>query len=327
LKHGEKMSLQSKSCSIGIDIGGTKICAGIVDEDKKIIARVTFPTEAKQGPDIVTEHIIAQVKDLIAQSSLSSENIQSIGCCIPGTVDPDTGFVELAPNIGWVNYEFGRTFAQAFQGISLRYEQDTKAAAYGEFLLLNDKSIRSLFYITISTGIGAGIVIDGKIVRGFHFAAGEIGHCAIDRKGAHCTCGNDGCLQAYSRGPAIVETVKKAMRHGAPSILTSKKPLDLIDAMDVTNAALEGDALCRDTLEKAADDVGYALSWAVNILDPDIIIVGGGIAKSGSFFFQHLEKATRKYSYPSLRDTPIQVSNHWEASNVIGVAALSCICE
>lgn len=327
MKHGEEIGAQSQNCSIGIDIGGTKICAGIVDADKKIIARVSFPTDAKQGPDTVTEHIIANVKDLIAQSTLSSEDIRSIGCCIPGTVDPHSGFVQLAPNIGWVNYEFGSTFAQAFQGIPIRYEQDTKAAAYGEFLLLNDTTMRSLFYITISTGIGAGIVIDGKIVRGFHFAAGEIGHCAIDRNGAHCTCGNDGCLQAYSRGPAIVETVKKALRNGEPSTLTSKKPLDLLDAMDVTSAALEGDALCRDILEKAADDVGYALSWAVNILDPDIIIVGGGIAKSGSFFFQHLEKATRKYSYPPLRDIPIQVSNHWEASNVIGVAALSCIHE
>lgn len=327
MKHNEEISLQSQNFSIGIDIGGTKICAGIVDANKKIVARVTFPTDAKQGPDIVTEHIIEQVKDLIVQSTISIKNIRSIGCCIPGTVDPHSGFVQLAPNIGWVNYEFGSKFARAFQSISICYEQDTKAAAYGEFLLLNDKSIRNLFYITISTGIGAGIVIDGKIVHGFHFAAGEIGHCAIDRNGSQCTCGNNGCLQAYSRGPAIVETVKKAIRCGAQSVLTSQKPLELLDAIDVSNAALEGDALCRDVLEKAADNVGYALSWAVNILDPDIIIVGGGIAKSGSLFFQHLESATRKYSYPPLRNIPIRVSNHWEASNIIGIAALSCISE
>jgi len=317
------MNSTAQAPSIGIDIGGTKICVGIVDANRNIVTRTTFPTEAKKGPEYLTEKIVRKVSELTAQNGVSHDGIRSIGCCIPGTVDPLSGFVALAPNIGWKDYDFGAKLGAAFQGVPIRYEQDTKAAAYGEYLLLGDVSIRNLFYVTVSTGIGAGVVIDGKVVRGSHFAAGEIGQCAIERQGTQCTCGNTGCLQAYSRGPAIVETIKNAMNLGKPCALKGQKPIESIDTWDVTNAALAGDELCRATLEKAADDVGYALSWVVNILDPDIIIVGGGVVKSGSFFFDRLEHATRKYSYPPLKDVTIKVSSHWEESNVIGVAVLS----
>jgi len=310
--------------NIGIDIGGTKIAIGLVNKEKKLIDRIDISTDIKNGPYPLITEIIKQTKNIIGGNNLMGKQINSIGIGIPGTVNTDTGYVILAPNIYWRDVPLGKMFNNSFPSIPIYIDQDTNAAALGEYILRKDKDINNLYYITISTGVGSGLILNGKLYRGSLNTAGEIGHTIVEKNGILCTCGNKGCLQMYSKGPAIANEAIRRIRKGKKTSL--KKYLvdnGTLTAQEIGNEANKGDSFSINILLQAADYIGMALANVVNLLNPDLIVIGGGVAKCGVFFIDAITNATINYCYPPIRESVnISCTTQWEKSGIFGAAML-----
>ena len=308
---------------IGVDIGGTKIALGLVTSEGECLQQKNFPTEGSKGADWIIANLIQEIKGMVDQAQLSIEAINSIGIGVPGTVELTTGNVVLAPNIYWENVPLGRQMKTAFPQIPVYIDQDTNTAVLGEYFLCDDPSVRNLFFITISTGIGSGLILDKKLYRGRFNSAGEIGHFIVERNGVPCTCGSRGCLQAYANGPAIANVALQRIKHGDTSCLAERILGDRLTACQVAEAAAEGDSLARDVLLNAAERVGIALANVVSLLNPDLIIIGGGVAQSGPEFIERIQEVTRTSCYPPARESfRIAVTTNWERSAIIGAGLL-----
>jgi glucokinase len=314
---------QAESLNIGIDVGGTKISIGLVTARGEIIARKDFPTAAEEGPEAVIERMIGQAKALLEQQSLAAQSLSSIGIGIPGTVERKTGRVVLAPNIYWRDVPVGERIRGAFPGVAVLADQDTNVAALGEFLVLNDPQISSLYYLTISTGVGSGIILDGKLHRGRGNTAGEVGHFIVERNGLPCTCGNRGCLQMYARGPAIAAEAVRRIERGMESVLVDKLGDGQLTGLDVGRAAAAGDTLAREVMDWAAGYVGLALGNVVSLFSPDLIVLAGGVLRCGDWFLRRIEEVAADSCYPPARGGVRMVQTVlWERANVIGAGLL-----
>ena len=311
------------SLNVGVDIGGTKIALGLVTSEGKIIKQTSFPTYVDKGADWIIEHLITAIEKFITQAGMDVHAINSIGIGVPGTVELKTGNIVLAPNIYWRNVPLGEKLHTGFPGIPIYVDQDTNTAVLGEYFTCADPLVENLFFITISTGIGSGLILDKKLYRGRFNMAGEIGHIVVEKDGVPCTCGGRGCLQAYARGPAIAETVLQRMKQGEPSSLTKHITNGQLTAIQVAGAASKGDQLAQDVLLKAAEYVGIALANVVTVLNPDLIIIGGGVAQSGGLFMARVKELAKAYCYPPARESfRIEVTTHWEKSALIGAGLL-----
>jgi len=310
--------------NIGIDIGGTKIAIGLVDKEKKLVDRIDISIIIKNGPNLIITEIIKQTKNIIKRNNLTGKQINSIGIGVPGTVNIKTGYVILAPNIYWRDVPLGKMFNNSFPSTPIYIDQDTNTAALGEYALQKDKDINNLYYITISTGVGSGLILNGKLYRGSLNTAGEIGHTIVEKNGIPCTCGNKGCLQMYAKGPAIADEAMRKIKKGAKTSL--KKYLlnnRTLTAQQIGNEANKGDSFSINILLWAADYVGMALANVVNLLNPDLIIIGGGVARCGAFFIDAITNATINYCYPPIRESVrISCTTQWEKSGIIGGAML-----
>ncbi len=313
---------EAETLNIGVDVGGTKIALGLVTSSGVIKAQRRIETKWKAGPELVIAGIICEINELLLQSELDIDKINSIGIGIPGTVDLHTGEVILAPNIDWAHVYLGEKIRAAFPGTSIHVDQDTNAAAYGEFLTCRD-GVRNLFFFTVSTGVGSGIVIDGKLYRGHCNIAGEVGHTIVVKDGLLCECGNRGCLQVYGKGPAIAWEAERRIKRGEESVLSISLNSGPLTAFQVAQAALDGDNLARDVILRAAEYIGIALANVVSLLNPDLIIIGGGVARCGDLMLDKIRSVTQLYCYPPASShVRIQCTKMWEKGGIIGAALL-----
>jgi len=315
---------KKKHYNIGIDIGGTKIAIGLVDNEIRLIDRIDIPTVIEKGPDPLISEIIKQTGTLINRNGLIDKQVNSIGIGVPGTVDHETGHVVLAPNIYWRDVPLGKKFTESFTSTPIYIDQDTNAAILGEYMLQDGKYIKNFFYITLGTGVGSGLIFNGKLYRGRLNTAGEIGHTVVEKNGIPCTCGNRGCLQMYAKGPGIVDEAIRRIERGAETNL--KKYLEeknKLTAQQIGDEANNGDKFAMDLLLWAADYVGLALANIVSVLNPDLIVIGGGVTRCGAFFINAITNSTIKYCYPPARDSVvISCTTQWEKSGIIGAALL-----
>ena len=252
----------------GIDIGGTKIAVLIVDADGAVLGRATRSSSAGDQ-DGAAEAIVGCLDEALAVAGLAREDLHAVGVGVPGRVDPQQGTVTLAVNLGWQDFPL-RAALEERLGRPVIVENDARAAAIGLYQrgVLGD--LEDLAYLAVGTGIAAGVVLDGSLHRGARGMAGEIGHAIADRDGPICTCGQQGCLEAFASGPSI------ARRASAPS------------AEAVYAAAVAGDLAARDLV----DDVGRRLAWAVHLLvmtyDVERVVIGGGVSHAGAAFAEPL---------------------------------------
>lgn len=262
--------------NVGIDIGGTNIKFGIVDESGKILCRKKTPTDPQRGSDAVIASIIEDVNALLHEASLRREELYSIGLGVPGTAHAATGTVVYAPNLFWKNVVIAPAIEDAFH-TPVSIAQDTRAAAWAEYLVGNARGAHGIAAVTLGTGIGCGMVLDGKIFHGALNTAGEFGHQIVEMDGAACNCGRCGCLEAHAGGLAIVREAKKRI----PSIATLLgKSADCIGVDDVFVLAQNGNLQAGALIDSVVRYIGVGLVNLINLTSVEMICLSGGISNA-----------------------------------------------
>lgn len=284
---------------LAVDLGGTKIIAAAVSPDGKIICRNRCPTMADRSPEVVIDRILSAVNRVIAQTRLETSEVIGIGIAAAGILDTNKGMVTTSPNLpGWRNVPLRDIVADKL-GIVTYLINDADAAALGEHHFGAGKGVTNLLYLTVSTGIGGGIIMDGQLYSGADGCAGELGHMTIEAHGPQCHCGNFGCLEALASGWAVAGEARRRIGRGETSnmIGLAGGRLENITAETVSLAARQGDQLACDIVAKAANYLGVGLANLVNIFNPELIVIGGGLSKMGEMLLKPARKVIKERAF------------------------------
>ena len=310
---------------LAIDLGGSKIVTALVSPEGEIVAREYTPTLAEEGTEAVIHRMLATIDSLPSKANISPPSFSTIVIAAAGAINPEEGIVTASPNLpGWHNVPL-REMVEKETGLETFLINDASAAALGEHCFGIGRGVNNLIYITVSTGIGGGIIIDGKLYTGVSGSAGEIGHMTIDVNGPRCNCGNTGCLEVLASGKAVAREAQRAITQGTKTIileLAEGEPQN-ITAQTVSAAAQKGDELASAIISKAATYLGVGMVNLVNAFNPEMIIVGGGMAKMGDMLLDTARKvvAERAFHLPTqqVRIVPSQLGDN---AAVLGAAAL-----
>ena len=309
---------------IGIDIGGTNIACGIVDEECRIIASAKVKTNAPRPYEEILEAIKESVRAACAKAGISPSNAECIGIGCPGTCNRESGTVEYSNNLGFVNAPVGRDLEEAF-GLKTYLDNDANAAAFGEFVAGAAKGSRNAVVITLGTGVGSGIIIDGKIYSGSNFAGGEIGHTVIVADGLPCTCGRNGCFEAYSSATGLIHMTSEAAALNPESLTARLIEQDgRVSARTAYKAMKQGDETGKAITERYVKYLACGIANTINIFQPDILCIGGGVCNEGDTLLLPLKKqvAEQIYSKNSAKNTEIVICSLGNEAGIIGAAML-----
>lgn len=290
---------------LGIDIGGTKCGVVLARADGSIVQRIGEPTRSgERGPNDVLEQLAIHARALMQQAGEQGLTIQGIGVSCGGPLDTKTGVVHSPPNLpDWQNVPVKAFFENAL-GLPTVVENDANATALAEWRFGAGQGANNLVFVTMGTGIGGGIILDGKLYRGTNDLAGEMGHQTILLNGPKCGCGKRGCLEALASGPAIARLARESMRYGRQKRvleLAGGKPND-ITAAHVVEAAQAGDAFARQVLEEAGTYMGIGLANIIQILNPERIILGTIAVHAGDLILEPIRAAIREYAWKRSAD-------------------------
>lgn len=302
--------------AIGIDLGGTFIKGALVDQNGSIVMKKTIPTHAVKGAQHVMEQMSSLVLELMRHPEVAFSKIAGIGMGIPGVIDYATGTAIQVVNLGWNNIALKEPLEKRI-GLPILMDNDANVAALGEMWAGAGKGCRNLICVTLGTGVGGGIVVDGKLLHGAHVLAGEIGHIVMDPRGSLCSCGNRGCLETVASATGVVRLVQEALDGGELSTLAGKE----LSSEAISLAAASGDALALNVVHRAMDTLGRALAIAANIIDPDVIVVGGGMAHAGDTILFPLRISFEKYSLRRISNaTRVVLARLGNDAGVVGAA-------
>jgi len=310
--------------NIGIDIGGTNIAGGIVDADGKIIIKKVLPTLPIRGSKLVIKDIINLCKSLAEGSSISACGIKSIGIGSPGIVNPQSGKVVYAANLNFMNVALSDMLREELT-YPVLIDNDANCAALGESAFGAAQGCEHSVTITLGTGIGGGIIANGSIYSGSFFGAGEIGHHIICINGADCSCGAKGCWEAYASASALIRGTVNAAK-SSPSSLINKLVngnLEKIDAKTAFDASLKGDEVAKGVVENYIDYLCIGLINVANILQPEVIVIGGGISGQGSALISQIESRAERFAAFGGMKTKIAIAELGNDAGIIGAAQLA----
>ncbi len=319
---------------IGVDVGGTNIAMGIVDDSLKIIKKTSVKTADASSPEAMIETIACGIKELITAAGLTEEAIESVGVGVPGTAEPDTGRIMYANNLGFEEVPFLAKLREALGsvlGSRTFFDNDANAAALGEYVAGGYK-VPVFMMVTLGTGIGGGIIIDGKVIKGLNYAAAEFGHMSINVEGVDCNCGRKGCFEDYASATALIESAGKAMEspEGKESILWKlvKSP-DELDGEKFFEAVKQGDKTAKEVLERYVFYLSEGLINLINILQPDVLALSGGITRAAEFFLEDVKIRVSEnvYSRNSEKNTEILVAQGIPDAGDVGIIGASLIKE
>jgi len=286
----------SRGWVIGVDLGATHMTLILADFAGQVIREVETPLDIDDGPNICLPHVINQIKQVLNTTGLELSQISAIGLGVPGPVVADLGLVSFPPIMPtWDNFPI-RDYLMEQLGIPIVLGNDAELGALGEWAYGAGRGEKVLAYIKIGTGIGAGLLIEGKIFRGVTGTAGEIGHIVIDKDGPICTCGNHGCLESIAGGRAIARHAQDYVRKFQRSRLAEIKPIDRIKAGDVIAAARRGDLVAQMIIKEVGESVGTALSSVVNLFNPSMIVIGGQVSQCGDLLLEPIRQSVREKS-------------------------------
>lgn len=310
---------------IGIDVGGTNVKIALVDGEGKIIYSNSVPTYAQMGYEYTVNNIKQAIRDLMKETNTDAKEIEGIGFDFPGQVDYKTGVVKLAPNIpGWVNVPIAQMIEEEFN-IPTRIDNDVRCAALGELKFGAGKGCENFVCITVGTGIGSGLVINGQLVRGAANAAGEIGHIKLQMNGGPiCGCGDTGCLEAFASGPSIVAMAQEYLKGGKSTKFREMAGADgEITPYIVAKAAEAGDPVAKRIFEIVGTYIGMGLVSVINLLNPEKVIIGGGVAAAGDLLLNPIRKTIKERAMVvagnSVEIVPAELGN---SAGVIGASML-----
>ena len=267
-----------KDCVIGVDFGGTKILAGVFDAKFECIGRARVSTKADRGTDEVIGRIARCVREAVEECDLDLKQIKTIGIGAPGAVDSESGKVIFAPNLGWNDVPLKKELEKLLER-PVFLENDCNVCTLGVYEVELKAKPRDVVGIFLGTGIGGGLILEGKLYSGFNRTAGEIGHMVLEVSGPKCGCGNKGCFEALASRTAIFRKIKEAVKEGQKTLLTEMLGPELEDLRsgDLRKAIKRGDKLVEHIVEEAAEYTGIAVSNLINILNPEVVVIGGGL--------------------------------------------------
>jgi glucokinase len=314
---------------VGVDLGGTKIMVGALSEDgTQHLGMRSIPTHAEQGSDVVVDRIVGAIEgvilDTIAQTDAARKDFVGIGMGAPGPLDRDRGIIVVAPNLGWRDFPL-RDLVSSRLGLPVTLDNDANCATVGEWWQGAARGGRTVVGFTIGTGIGGGVIIDGHLFHGASDVAGEVGHATIELNGRYCKCGNYGCLEAYASGPAIATRAREVLvREESASMLPSMVggQLDLVTAQTVYDAAKQGDAVAQEIVRDTARYLGAGIASLLNILNPDTVVVLGGVTAAGDTLFVPLRAEVRRRAFrPAVEAARILPAELPGTAGVVGAVA------
>ena len=313
------------SYTIGIDLGGTTMAAGLVNEDYEIVGKITWATRLPRPAEDLEKAMADLCREVAKQNGVDFSEVRYVGIGTPGSVNFTTGFVGYNTNFNYYDWNLG-TDLEALLGCKVYVENDANAAAFGEYIAGGAKGYKDAVVITLGTGIGSGIILDGKILRGFNFAAGEMGHTVIVKDGRKCNCGRHGCWERYASARALSEDTKAAMREHRDTIMWDLvKDIDHVNAKTSFDAMEKGDALAKQVVENWMEYVGCGIANVVNTFEPEVICIGGGVSNQGETLLgpvrAYVEKETHDITtgrVPEIRACVLR-----NDAGVIGAAALA----
>jgi glucokinase len=292
--------------ALGIDIGGTQIRAALVDEQGVVVNRGSVATNGPGGPNVIVQQAVQIAKEVSA--NVAQDQIAAIGVCAPGPLDSDTGIVlDIATLPGWQNYPLRSNLSDAF-GRSVMLENDGIAAAFGEWKHGAGRGVNNLVYVTVSTGLGGGVVVDGHLLRGNRGMAGHVGHMMIDPKGPRCGCGGRGCFEAFASGTNF------AIAGRAKGFANSEAIVD---------AARNGDAVALALVDEEARYLGYGFASLMHLYSPQRLIMGGGVSKALDLLMPGIRGQINDVAMPAFRGAEIVPALLGDNCGLVGVAGLA----
>lgn len=285
----------AKGYYLGVDLGGTKIYTALSRFDGKIVSEIKVPTRAFEGYENVIKNIIDTCKHVCGEAQVSLKDVIALGVGSPGPLDAFKGVIHFAPNLQWYNVPL-KSILEKTLGIEVFIDKDTNVAAIGEFKYGAGQGVNDMVYITISTGVGGALILNGKLYYGATSGAGEIGHMVVNRDGPLCNCGNKGCLETYSSGVGITRQAVELISRGKGlgMLLAAKGSIENVNAITITSAAMSGDPEAMQIINTASQYLGMAISNLINLLNPELIILGGGLTEIGKPLFTIVHKEIKE---------------------------------
>ncbi len=284
--------------ALGIDMGGTGIKLGLVDARGKLFKMIRLSTPTKTNPQLVVNLITDQARAMLA--FLGRKPIVGIGVGCAGEVDPNTGVIRISPNLRWNQVPLRKLLAQKLK-YPILVENDANVAAWAAYSVEAKRKIKNLLCVTVGTGIGGGLVIDGKLYRGTTGSAGEIGHMTLFPEGVPCNCGNQGCTERYIGAKAMAAEARRAIESGENTVISKLAHHDLskITPLIIQQAARQKDRLALQLWDMAGERLGITLASVVNLLNPEWIVLAGGLSRAGPLLLNPLRRTILKRSFPT----------------------------
>jgi glucokinase len=311
---------------VGVDVGGTKIYAGVFDAGMECIGTARLSTKSDRGAEAVVERIGRCVRDAIDECDLSLAHVRGIGAGAPGAVDPEGGRVIFAPNLDWKDVLLKKALEKDL-GVPVFVENDCNICALGVYEMELKSKPQHVAGIFIGTGIGGGLIINGEMYAGFNKTAGEVGHMVILAGGPKCSCGNNGCFEALASRTAIFRQIKQAVEEGQKTVLTEMlgPKLEDLRSGDLRKAIRRGDKFVSRIIEQAAEYTGIAVANLINLLNPEVIVLGGGVIEALEDEMMGIitETATKRALAGTAKGIEIVASKLGDEAGIVGGAVLA----
>ena len=313
---------------VGIDLGGTNIVAGVINENYEIIAKDECKTAIPRPENDICESMAEVTRKAVKKAGLTMEDIEAVGIGVPGAVNPKTGVVEYSANLLFHNWEIVKMMKEKLDDKKVLIENDANAAAYGEFLAGSAKGAKNAVAITLGTGVGGGIIINGKIYTGSNYAGAELGHMVIVKDGKECGCGRHGCWEAYASATGLINMTKEAILQEKPEfscmLSVCGGDINKVEGKTAFDAMEQGDPNAKAVIDKYIGYLATGLVNIINIFQPDILCIGGGISRQGEVLLAPLRTIieNERYTKHNAKQTKICCATLGNDAGIIGAAML-----
>lgn len=316
--------------NIGIDLGGTNIKVGLVDDKYNIVSKATAKTNLPRPAEDICASIVELIWKVLGEAKVTIGEVKSIGIGTPGVANRNSGVVLYSCNLGFNNTDL-RKLLKARLDLPTYVENDANAAAFGEVLAGAGKGYKDVVVVTLGTGVGGGIIIDGKIYTGFNFCGAELGHTVIEFGGRQCSCGRKGCFEAYSSATALINMTRETMEEHKDSEMWNLCGGDIanVDGKTAFDGMRAGDAAAKAVVDMYIEYLGCGLTNIINTFQPELLLIGGGICKEGENLTKPLEEIIRRESYciDPEKSTKLDICKLGNDAGIIGAAFLYTIAE
>lgn len=311
---------------IGIDLGGTNIAVGIVDESFKIVKKGSTPTLVNRDPELIIADMGKLCLELLAETGIGLEEVVCAGIAAPGSVNPRTGIIEYANNLPFLRFPIADTLRKYLPVREVYLENDANAAALGEAVGGAAKGKRLSVMITLGTGVGGGVIIDGKVYSGFNYAGAELGHTVIEYNGRQCSCGRKGCFEAYASATALVNMTKEKLAACKDTLMWEMCGNDInkADARIAFAAMKKGDRAGKEVVDMYISYLACGITNMINIFQPEVLLIGGGVCNEKDYLLKPLTEIvnTDQYTRNQAVKTEIKIAALGNDAGIVGAAAL-----